>query len=324
MQRMLREVRQALSGLGGPVADASWQARALELEPSLARDSTLRTVEAPLLESRFATRPLATLPSRFAAFLDGAQWSQVAAFVGGVPIVVATVAAVIRERVQRRLRTWENGFDSLEQVYVPVPLLPPEVKQKLAAADLEPRNTLDTWDGSPMHPNLLLMRAVHAVQEDREQLEQELAERWCSSREEPLLVDGGLPQGLSCKPGCNCVGAVKSHNTLYASGTLLEEVLALPVGARSAALMVEHHWGPPCVSWYLRLRPAAADDPLRGLLRVEAILEPGPSLTKEVDAISGWLLSERAPLALPDPRWPVLLYGIRDCEEWLRARRTRS
>jgi len=38
------------------------------------------------------------------------------------------------------------------------------------------------------------------------------------------------------------------------------------------------------------------------------------------DELSRWLLAETAPLALPDPRWHVLLYPIRDCEQFLRAR----
>jgi hypothetical protein len=35
--------------------------------------------------------------------------------------------------------------------------------------------------------------------------------------------------------------------------------------------------------------------------------------------VSRWILAERAPLALPDARWDRMVYGIRDCEEFLRA-----
>jgi hypothetical protein len=38
------------------------------------------------------------------------------------------------------------------------------------------------------------------------------------------------------------------------------------------------------------------------------------------DRISRWLLAETTPLSLPDARWDRLLYPIRDCEEFLRAR----
>ena len=38
------------------------------------------------------------------------------------------------------------------------------------------------------------------------------------------------------------------------------------------------------------------------------------------DVVSSWLLGETAPISLPDMRWDRLLYPIRDCEQFLRAR----
>ena len=37
------------------------------------------------------------------------------------------------------------------------------------------------------------------------------------------------------------------------------------------------------------------------------------------DEISRWILAEKTPLALPDGRWDKMSYGVRDCEEFLRA-----
>jgi hypothetical protein len=71
-------------------------------------------------------------------------------------------------------------------------------------------------------------------------------------------------------------------------------------------------------SWYVRLRPAAGHDIYWGLARIEGRADPETLDT--ADEVSRWLLSEVAPLALPDPRWHVLLYPIRDCEQFLRAR----
>jgi hypothetical protein len=69
------------------------------------------------------------------------------------------------------------------------------------------------------------------------------------------------------------------------------------------------------LSWYLRLRDPNGRDPLWGLLRIEV-----PEADAErVDLVSRWVLAEAAPLALPDPRWDTLVYGVRDCEEYLRA-----
>jgi hypothetical protein len=37
------------------------------------------------------------------------------------------------------------------------------------------------------------------------------------------------------------------------------------------------------------------------------------------DEVSRWIMAEASPLALPDARWDKMVYGIRDCEEYLRA-----
>jgi DNA-binding NarL/FixJ family response regulator len=42
-------------------------------------------------------------------------------------------------------------------------------------------------------------------------------------------------------------------------------------------------------------------------------------LTARANLISRWILAEASPLALPDGRWDKMVYGIRDCEEFLRA-----
>jgi hypothetical protein len=59
-----------------------------------------------------------------------------------------------------------------------------------------------------------------------------------------------------------------------------------------------------------------------GLVRVE-IAQPKRIEASDVgvraDKVSRWILSEVAPLALPDARWDKMLYGVRDCEEFLRA-----
>jgi hypothetical protein len=38
-----------------------------------------------------------------------------------------------------------------------------------------------------------------------------------------------------------------------------------------------------------------------------------------VNEISRWILAEAAPVSLPDARWDTMVYGVRDCEEALRA-----
>ena len=71
------------------------------------------------------------------------------------------------------------------------------------------------------------------------------------------------------------------------------------------------------MSWYLRVRSAKGHDPLWGLVRVEVAEAERP--TERADEISRWVLAEMSPLSLPDGRWDKMAYGIRDCEEFLRA-----
>jgi len=43
------------------------------------------------------------------------------------------------------------------------------------------------------------------------------------------------------------------------------------------------------------------------------------SIGDRADQISLWILAETSPLAMPDGRWDKMVYGIRDCEEFLNA-----
>src|SRR5256885_1992477 len=75
-------------------------------------------------------------------------------------------------------------------------------------------------------------------------------------------------------------------------------------------------------SRYLRLRAPVGHDPLWGLVRVEVAEERGASSSKvgkRANEVSRWVLAESLPLAVPDGRWDKMVYGIRDCEEFLRA-----
>jgi hypothetical protein len=40
---------------------------------------------------------------------------------------------------------------------------------------------------------------------------------------------------------------------------------------------------------------------------------------ERANEVSRWILAEASPLALPDSRWDKMVYGVRDCEEFLRA-----
>jgi hypothetical protein len=57
-----------------------------------------------------------------------------------------------------------------------------------------------------------------------------------------------------------------------------------------------------------------------GLVRVEsAVPNAGEDFAERADRISRWILAEASPIALPDARWDKMVYGIRDCEQFLAA-----
>jgi len=310
-------VREALAHPAGDGAPAS----ALDLS-GLVMDPP-RMGECAMFErTALAAIPVEGTTVGFRAFLDGTQRSHVADYAGTIPIVAGLTAAVIRSRVDRRMTTWANGHVSELRLYAPRRLLAAPALAQMESAGLELRDTLAPNKETSGHPIELLRYAVDAVKFDRERLEQGLAESWAASTDDALFVDGGLPVGPLASKSLGCVGVIKSHHTIYAPGDALPTVLGLAEDERSSVFVIQRTWGPPVLSWYLRLRQPPSHDPFMGLVRVEVARHPDltpTTVAHRADEVSRWILGERAPLALPDARWDRMVYGIRDCEEFLRA-----
>jgi len=280
-----------------------------------------RLISATVLEGRaLLAHPVEGVPvARFAAFLDGTQTSRVVAHIDGVPIVHGTTAAVVRERLERRLRTWRAPRIE-RRVYAPLALLPAAQRRALQESGLPLVDTAESRPAESLHPFALQDAAIHAVQDDREALERELAEAWCADASGEVLVDGSLTGSEVVATSERAIGMVKSHRTLYAEGAALRAVLQLPQGHRSSVFRVTSPKRTPVASWYLRVRDPAGRDPLWGLVRIEvADNAGGRALPRRANDVSLWVLAEALPLATPDSRWDKMVYGIRDCEEFLRA-----
>ncbi|MEO7964346.1 MAG: hypothetical protein ABIT38_10630 [Gemmatimonadaceae bacterium] len=301
-------------------------------ENSRAQSSTLLTDAVMRAHAVGESQPEAT----FGAFVDGVQESRTVAYLGLVPVVHARSAAVVRARVGRRLVTWGDGARVSEVVCLPLGVCGVAAGDALTARGFR---VLDTTDDASMsddvHPQQLQRRAVHLVQRERESLERDLAEQWCrsavSARDmdaadgsgSALYIDGGLPSPAVVLSSRLAIGVIKSHHTLYATGSALSTVMSLGAGERSSVFVVHTKWREPVASWYLRLRDAKGREPLWALARIEASLptlhDSGHTPDEWADEISCWVLTESSPLALPDSRWDTMAYGIRDCEVYLRA-----
>lgn len=286
---------------------------------AIVEGTALRAVRVPGF-SREAT-------SGFGAFLDGAQKVQVVGHYHGMPVVLGTVSAAVRIRVNRRIITWGHRAPRVERrIYLPLRYLPPLASGATSAApdtgqtdwEIVDTSTADASGARPsQHPAVLLDRATRAVDRQRDQLEDSLAEAWCALGEAPLFIDGGISRSTRVASSLCAVGVIKSHRTLYVEGDALGIVLGLRQYERSSVFRVTPRSRSSVLSWYLRLRAAEGHDPLWGLVRVEVAECDGPG--ERADEISRWVLAETSPLALPDGRWDKMAYGVRDCEEFLRA-----
>jgi hypothetical protein len=257
----------------------------------------------------------------FGAFLDGAQRSFVAAWDGPSPIVAARVSAAIRARVDRRLVRWREPRAEW-WVFADFSRTSNTPWEKLVGShrlvDLAETVGGDAGPSVP-HPLSVIERARTGVASAREHLERGLARLWCEHEGAPLYVDGGIGSEEAVARSPLAVGVIKSHRVLYASGAALELVLALGEGERSPAFIVAPRGRSTLLSWYLRLRPTAGRGGLWGLVRVEAAMEESGRVSARADTVSRWVLAETRPLALPDPRWDTMAYGVRGCEDYLRA-----
>jgi hypothetical protein len=310
--------------LAAVLSGEAWLEAPTPLElTTLGSDDAPRLIAASLIEGRTMRAHIVSgdVAPRFAAFLDGTQVSRVLVHANEVPIVYGVVASVVRERWERRMRTWRTPIVR-HALYAPVPLLDPAWRSALMQLEVPVIDTLGRGPADSPHPFALQDSAIHAVQHAREAAERELAEQWCAHESRELVVDGAITGSERVATSACAVGVIKSHRTLYVEGESLRVVLRLKRGERSSVFRVTSPRRTPVASWYLRLRDPHGRDPLWGLVRVE-IAEPAGARTAEVperaDEVSGWVLAEALPLAVPDGRWDKMMYGIRDCEEFLRA-----
>jgi len=254
-------------------------------------------------------------------FLDGIQQWRVIGHDGVSPIAIAHVAAAARRRgSDRHART----TDVVERTLILAQLagMPDDRRQALAASGYD---VVALPEEAVGQPGVVLEAARREVHRARSTLEKTLAERVAGrlGDGEWLVVDGQLAVSPRLARHPRILGVIKSHGAQFLDGRHLERALTVPVAHRTGLFRVLGGHGRTAVeSWYLRLWPWEGHDLFYGLLRIEARADP--ETAGRADAISGWLLAERAPLATPDARFDRLLYPIHQVEEYLKARAPRG
>ena len=304
-----------------------------EQEPPLGRPRHLETPPG----SRDPGRPGGF--SRLCYFLDGLQSSREVGRIGAVPVVVATVAATIVNRCDRRFSRMplQGTPVVVRAVILPRRIGDPKVAafwdllMKVGLVELGPEEDLTSTDlvldsteyTSVMDPADYVgmrERALGRVRTLRERLEGELLRRWegddrVLDSEDWIAVDGQLRETTQ-----RAVGLIKSVARPEFVGKDVGMLLDLEPGMRTTSFVPDWQLrrdpSEQRTSWYLRMWPQQRGaDALGSLMRIEAHRDTPP---ESVDEISCWILAERAPLAKPDPRWPAMIYPIQYVEKILK------
>src|SRR5215216_3398210 len=281
--------------------------------------------------------------SRLCYFLDGAQSSREIGRIEMSPVVVATVAAAIVNRCERRFSRMplESPPVAVQAVILPRSNGDPNVEAfwglLLAAGFSElvpdevpssPHLVLDSAeyipDADPSDYVGMRERARGRVRSLRERLEGGLLRRWegddrvLEDSEAWIAVDGQLKEIRESNR--RAVGLIKSVARPEFVGKDVGMLLDLRPGMRTTSFIpdwqLRRDQSERRTSWYLRMwPPQPGADALGSLMRVEAPRDTEPG---QVDEISRWILAERAPLAKPDPRWPAMIYPIQYVEKILK------
>jgi hypothetical protein len=244
------------------------------------------------------------------AYLDGVQRAEVVGYAGSAPIVVAEIAAAVRERQARRLHT---VIEERRRLAFARPEALNAAGDSIGDLQAVPLPT----DDAP-HPVRDLVNAARALDQARGALEVLVGDRYRARSDGWLLIDGSLTESPRWAADQHMVAVSKSHSTLPFEGVELERYLRLPVAHRSSVYAPVTRSLAPVCAWGLRLWPWEGKDLLYGLVRVE--VAPANQSTTTADEISRWVLAERAPVSAPDRRWDRLLYGIHSVEQYLKSR----
>ena len=244
------------------------------------------------------------------AYLDGIQRSEIIGYAGSAPLFVAELAAAVRERRDRRLQT---VIEARRTVVLARPAALAAAGEAVASLEAIPLP-----DTEPAHPLRDLLNAGEALDQERGALEIAVGGRYRDRSDGWLIVDGTLSVSPEWAEDPSMVAISKSHSILPFYGADLEQYLRLPSGHRSSVFAPATRSRAPVRAWGLRLWPWDGKDLLYGLVRVE--VAPSNGSTDRADAISRWIMADRAPVSAPDRRWDRLLYGMSSVEQYLKAR----
>lgn len=245
------------------------------------------------------------------AFLDGIQRTELLAYQGAFPVCIADVAAAVRVRDDRSLRT---------VVELRRALLIGRASVLAGATDgLSGVEAVPLADDPLVPPLRDLALAAQAVDAARAALEARAARHFRRGDQASwLLVDGTLAAHAEWLRDPRALGICRSHLRLPFEGDQIQSYLQLPAAHRSPVFAPPPVDGTPWCAWALRLHAWEGKDLLHGLVRVEAAQANGS--TVQAGCISQCLLAERTPMAGDGLGADRRLYPLQGVAGYLAAR----
>jgi hypothetical protein len=338
-QEALRGAREFVTAQGGQVAPLSLSEE--EQNPDVQDDLSVRAVGLEDTEHPYPITydyPKDAGTSEFRFFSDGRQRTIQVGHIPVpygehlliVPVHYFVVAAVILERIGKKLSVWDKA-EIVHGVFVSKSLVPDQhVLEQFEERGLR---VVDTEKGANRNNDYYDMRrrALREAKSLRLRAEQSLIARWRESdqaRDSFLVIDGTLMNMRDEKNVDRCVGVSKSFGSRYFDIGTHNRILSLRELQRSWTFRFHdtNDQGDDMrlgsrerLSWYLRLRESERSEPEFGLIRVEISKTYFDQAALYADRFSRSLLSERLPTSYPAPRWDKHLYPVRQCENYLSS-----
>ncbi len=336
-QIALRKAKDFIAAQGGEVAPLSISEE--ELNPDAQDDLTLQAAPLESMESVYDVPYDCSGDSNcseFRFFEDGRQRTIQIGYIRAtypdnlvlIPVHFFVVAAVILERVDRKLRLWRGPLIK-QGIFVAKSLIPSQsVLNEFETAGLSVVDTESNDGGAPADYYDMRRRALRRAKELRLSVEQELIGEWrqdLAAADNFLVVDGTLMNMRDERNVERCIGVSKSFGSRYFEITRHNQIMQMKAYQRSWTFRFHEPEEDlrkgvrERASWYLRLRDQRRADPEFGLIRVEIskkYINEAPALAER---FSRSLLSEGLPTAYPAPRWDKHLYPIRGCESYLSS-----
>ena len=297
----------------------------MDFMPSVA---TPKQMQAELIEDKslqLKKVPVNTDKSGFSYFLDGIERKKIIFYYRSIPVIYGCVGAAVLKRTDKILHSC--GIERFSENFYLPQLLGDLPKHYFTGDEIKElgKNIINIGekDNEGKYPLLPaeFTQAAHAkIQTERGDIEKSLALE-CqkqSNNDGWLFVDGRIEGKIS---GENLAGIIKSHQACYFDYEDQYKIYTMEKGQRTSVFQPADKNGKKenIYTWYLRLhsdKRSGVND--FGIIRVE--IPAKQDLISRVDEISSWILLETKPVGFPASRWDRMIYPIKYCENYLKAK----